>query len=283
MTTLFGRNLDSDRPHLTSGLVWQPARERGRVATLTGLFFPFRRDATVERGISVTREVFVAMVNMARARHASPLVVVPHLGAESAPDTRFVAASSTRRRCRMSSSNSIPHGMSRGITTQTHVRLASSPMRLRRGCAPIAFHRHPLFAWRVPNDLAAHVSPSNRSRRRFLSRRGHRRRRARPRSFRRRACPRIPEVERARRHRARRRRLDSNGAGQSRHQPARVSLQGRIAARRDQRLLAARPVQAHQRSAYAARSVVSASARDDCRQQRQRVRALHRRTRSVED
>jgi hypothetical protein len=86
MTTLFGRNLDEDRPHLTSGLVWKPPRERGRVATLTGLFFPFRRDATVERGIAVTREVFVAMVNMARARHASPLVVVPHLGAESAPE-----------------------------------------------------------------------------------------------------------------------------------------------------------------------------------------------------
>jgi hypothetical protein len=86
MTTLFGRNLDEDRPHLTTGLVWKPPRERGRVATLTGLFFPFRRDATVERGIAVTREVFVAMVNMARARHASPLVVVPHLGAESAPE-----------------------------------------------------------------------------------------------------------------------------------------------------------------------------------------------------
>ena len=86
MTTLFGRNLDDDRPHLTNGLVWQPAHERGRVATLTGLFFPFRRDATVQRGISVTREVLVAIVNLARARHATPLIVVPHLGPESEPE-----------------------------------------------------------------------------------------------------------------------------------------------------------------------------------------------------
>jgi len=86
LTTLFGRNLDTDRPHLTSGLVWQPARERGRIATLTGLFFPFRRDATVENGIATTRDVFRATVALARARHATPLVVVPHLGPESPPE-----------------------------------------------------------------------------------------------------------------------------------------------------------------------------------------------------
>jgi len=86
MTTLFGRNLDQDRPHLTSGLVWQPARERGRLVTLTGLFFPFRRDSTVERGISVTREVMRGIVGLARSRGAIPLIVVPHLGLESDPE-----------------------------------------------------------------------------------------------------------------------------------------------------------------------------------------------------
>lgn len=86
MTTLFGRNLDVDRPHLTGGLVWQPAKERGRLVTLTGLFFPFRRDATVERGISMTREVMLGIVNLARSRRAIPLVVVPHLGPESEPE-----------------------------------------------------------------------------------------------------------------------------------------------------------------------------------------------------
>ena len=86
MTTLFGRNLDDDRPHLTRGLVWQAAREKGRIATLAGLFFPFRRDTTVERGIAVTREVLVAMASLSRERRAMPLVVVPHLGPESEPE-----------------------------------------------------------------------------------------------------------------------------------------------------------------------------------------------------
>jgi hypothetical protein len=86
LTTLFGRNLDTDRPHLTSGLVWQPARERSRIVRLTGLFFPFRRDDTVERGIAMTREVMRAIVNLARSRNATPLIVVPHLGPESDPE-----------------------------------------------------------------------------------------------------------------------------------------------------------------------------------------------------
>jgi len=86
MTTLFGRNLDEDRPHLTTGLVWQPARERSRIVRLTGLFFPFRRDSTVERGVAMTREVLLAIVNLARSRGATSLIVVPHLGPESEPE-----------------------------------------------------------------------------------------------------------------------------------------------------------------------------------------------------
>jgi len=86
LTTLFGRNLDTDRPHLTSGLVWQPARERSRIIRLTSLFFPFRRDGTVERGIAMTRDVMRAIVNLARSRSATPLIVVPHLGPESDPE-----------------------------------------------------------------------------------------------------------------------------------------------------------------------------------------------------
>src|SRR5689334_6848448 len=88
MTTLFGRNLDDDRPHLTPGLVWQPAREKGRVATLTGLFFPFRRDATVERGIAVTREVLVALVNLSAAGTAPPSSAGRILGQDRAPSGR---------------------------------------------------------------------------------------------------------------------------------------------------------------------------------------------------
>src|SRR5262245_26908101 len=82
MTELFGRNLDDDRPHLAPGLVWQPARHASRLAKLAAFLVPYRRDATVERGIRVTREAFRAIADLARRRGATPLIVVPQFGSE---------------------------------------------------------------------------------------------------------------------------------------------------------------------------------------------------------
>jgi hypothetical protein len=86
MPALFGRNLDDDRPHLGPGLVWQPAADRGRLARLAGLIVPYRRDETVERGILVTRDVLRATVDLARARSATPLILVPQFGVASAAE-----------------------------------------------------------------------------------------------------------------------------------------------------------------------------------------------------
>ena len=82
MTSLFGRNLDRDRPHLGPGLVWLPAEEHGRLLSLATLLVPYRSDNTVERGVTVTREVLRATAELARARGATPLIVVPHFGPE---------------------------------------------------------------------------------------------------------------------------------------------------------------------------------------------------------
>jgi hypothetical protein len=82
MTALFGRNLDDDRPHLGPGLVWLPAEQQGRLASLAALLVPYRTAETVERGVAVTREVLGATVHLARARGADPLIVVPHFGVE---------------------------------------------------------------------------------------------------------------------------------------------------------------------------------------------------------
>jgi hypothetical protein len=82
MTALFGRNLDDDRPHLGPGLVWLPAEQHGRLASLATMLVRYRTDDTVERGVTVTREVLGATVNLARARGATPLIVVPHFGPE---------------------------------------------------------------------------------------------------------------------------------------------------------------------------------------------------------
>jgi hypothetical protein len=86
MTALFGRNLDDDRPHLGRGLTWQPAVQHARLLTLARLAVPFRRESTVERGIVVTREALGAIVRLARDRGATPLVVVPQVGREEAPE-----------------------------------------------------------------------------------------------------------------------------------------------------------------------------------------------------
>jgi hypothetical protein len=79
---LFDRNLDDDRPHLGPGLVWLPAEHRWRLAALARLLVPYRSDEVIERGVIVTREVLAATVELARARGALPIVVVPQFGRE---------------------------------------------------------------------------------------------------------------------------------------------------------------------------------------------------------
>jgi hypothetical protein len=86
MTSLFGRNLDDERPHLGPGLAWLPAERPPRVMSLIGLLVPYRRDTTVEAGIHMTRDVLHATAALAAARGAAALVVVPQLGAEAAPE-----------------------------------------------------------------------------------------------------------------------------------------------------------------------------------------------------
>jgi hypothetical protein len=82
ITALFGRNLDSDRPHFGPGLVWRPPQPRARLSAIAALAVPYRSDATVARGVAMTRDVFRATVDLARARGATPLVVIPQFGRE---------------------------------------------------------------------------------------------------------------------------------------------------------------------------------------------------------
>ena len=89
MTELFGRNLDSDRPHLGPGLVWQPAERKSRLMALASLLVPYRRESTVERGVRVTHDAFLAMTELARRRGALGLVVVPQFGDEDASQRAF--------------------------------------------------------------------------------------------------------------------------------------------------------------------------------------------------
>jgi len=86
MTSLFGRNLDDDRPHLDADLAWHPAQPHTRVMSLAGLLVPYRRDTTVDAGVRMTRGVLRAIRALAHARGAAALVVVPQIGAEAPPE-----------------------------------------------------------------------------------------------------------------------------------------------------------------------------------------------------
>jgi hypothetical protein len=82
MPTLFDRNLDDDRPHLGPGLVWLPTEPRWRLMAVAKLAVPYRSEQTIERGIAVTREVLLATIDLARARGAVPLILVPQFVSE---------------------------------------------------------------------------------------------------------------------------------------------------------------------------------------------------------
>ena len=80
--SLFDRNMDDDRPHLEPGLVWRPAADRSRLMTILRLVVRYRKVETIERGIAVTREILRATSDLARARGAVPLIVVPQFARE---------------------------------------------------------------------------------------------------------------------------------------------------------------------------------------------------------
>jgi hypothetical protein len=86
MMSLFGRNLDGNRPHLGPGLVWLPAEQRSRLGLLAKLLGPYRAGATIDHGVTMTHEVFCASAELARGRGATPLLVVVQFDDEGAAE-----------------------------------------------------------------------------------------------------------------------------------------------------------------------------------------------------
>ncbi len=101
MTSLLGRNLQSDRPHLGPGLVWLPPVRRWRLEALARLLVFYHGEAVIDRGVAVTREVLRATVDLARARGAMPLIVVPQFGHEEEPERAL--------RCRILDGAGVPY------------------------------------------------------------------------------------------------------------------------------------------------------------------------------
>src|SRR5437773_3574984 len=86
---LFDRHLHDDRQHLGPGLVWLPAVHRWRLATIFKFLAPYRSDEAIEGGVSVTREVLRATIELARTRGAVPIIVVPQFIPEE-PEEREI-------------------------------------------------------------------------------------------------------------------------------------------------------------------------------------------------
>jgi hypothetical protein len=86
MPALFDRNLLDNRPQLSAGFISQPSVQSSRLAALLRWLVPYRSTAAVEQGITRTRDSLRGLVDLARARDAEPLIVVPQFGAESATD-----------------------------------------------------------------------------------------------------------------------------------------------------------------------------------------------------
>ena len=81
---LFDRNLDTDRPHLDARLRWHGADAPSyRIVELARRAFRYRSDAAIADGTAMTRAALKAMIAMAQARGARPLVVVPQFLPES--------------------------------------------------------------------------------------------------------------------------------------------------------------------------------------------------------
>jgi hypothetical protein len=75
---------------MTRILLWPLHRwvwlDTARLAALLRWLIPYRSSAAVEQGITRTRDSLCALVDLARARGALPLIVVPQFGPESATE-----------------------------------------------------------------------------------------------------------------------------------------------------------------------------------------------------
>src|SRR5205814_2171924 len=63
-----------------------------RLVSLAGLIVPYRTTETVEHGVRLTHDVLLATVQRARARGATPLIVIPQFG----PDDHVAQTLRTR-------------------------------------------------------------------------------------------------------------------------------------------------------------------------------------------
>jgi len=80
MPSLFDRNLLDNRPRLGPGLVVRPPVQHWRLVGLLHWLIPYRSTAAIQDGVVRTRQSLEAVVRLACARGAQPLILVPQFG-----------------------------------------------------------------------------------------------------------------------------------------------------------------------------------------------------------
>jgi hypothetical protein len=83
MPSLLDRNLLDNRPHLGPGLAWQPPQQHWRLGALLHWLVPYRSVASIDEGIMRTRDSLGALIRLACAHGAQPLILVPQFGEAS--------------------------------------------------------------------------------------------------------------------------------------------------------------------------------------------------------
>ena len=80
---LFDRNLDRDRPHLDPALGWHQAEPPSlRLVELARRLLRYRSEAAIDEGVTMTQNVLRQIIALARARGATPIILVPQLQPE---------------------------------------------------------------------------------------------------------------------------------------------------------------------------------------------------------
>ncbi|WP_156398442.1 hypothetical protein [Caulobacter sp. Root1455] len=83
MPALLRRTLDVDRPHLDADLTWRPPVKSLKLAEVARRAIPYRSERDIDRGVATSRAALADTVALARARGATPLILVPQLRPET--------------------------------------------------------------------------------------------------------------------------------------------------------------------------------------------------------
>ena len=83
------RSLDRHRPRLDADLRWHAAEPGWRLGKLLRKLLLYHSAARIDSGIAATRAGLVAIVKVARARGAQPLILVPEIGPEKPIERRL--------------------------------------------------------------------------------------------------------------------------------------------------------------------------------------------------